>query len=178
MTDSQNDRLWNDAYRLASVLAKSYDSKAPRPAGRASSRWDFVINFRVAPRIDQAGPSARNLELPGLNRPFELLRRNEPACPRLQRIRDNAGLGLDEIAPGLPEVRSFDDRHDTFDPVGRDPSRDVIGAQEAQRLLNSLLAVCPWLCGFAEDPAARPGSETVVALKEDGYAHGGAQLAV
>jgi hypothetical protein len=82
------------------------------------------------------------------------------------------------IAPGLPEVRSFDDRHDAFDPVGRDPSRDVIGAQEAQRLLNSLLAVCPWLCGFAEDPAARPGSETVVALKEDGYAHGGAQLAV
>jgi hypothetical protein len=127
--------------RIAGLaLGKILRLQGPPTYRSSVEQMQFRDQFPHGPTHRSGRPSARASESSGLNRLFEVLRRNEPVGPCLQRICDNAGLGLDEIAPGLPEVRSFDDRHDAFDPVGRDPSRDVICAQEAQRLLNSLLA--------------------------------------
>ena len=64
---------------------------------------------------------------------------------------DDAGLGADEIATGLRQVRMLNDGHDTFEPIHRDPGRDVVPKEQAQRLLHifSFLAVCLPLYGLA-----------------------------
>ena len=51
----------------------------------------------------------------------------------LQWIRDDAGLGSDEVASELPEIRSLNNRHDTFDRMRRAPSRDrILGCRIGQ----------------------------------------------
>src|SRR5713101_887174 len=59
---------------------------------------------------------------------------------------DDAGLGADEIATGLRQVRMLNDGHDTLEPIHRDPGRDVVPAEQAQRHICSLLAICSRLC--------------------------------
>jgi len=63
-------------------------------------------------------------------------------------------------------------------PVGR--GGGVVFAEQPPRLrrVGSLLAVCLSLGGLVEDPKACPRRKTVLALQEDRYAHGRAQLAV
>jgi hypothetical protein len=91
---------------------------------------------------------------------------------------DDAGLGADEIATGLRQIRVLNDGHDTLEPIHRDPGRDVVLTEQAPRYICSFLAICSGSGGFMEDPVACACSKTVIALKEDGYAHGGAQVAI
>jgi len=91
---------------------------------------------------------------------------------------DEAGLSADEIATGLRQVRVLNDGHDTLEPIHRDPGRDVVLTEQAPRYICSFLAICSRSGGFMEDPVACPCSKTIIALKEDWYAHGGAQVAI
>jgi hypothetical protein len=91
---------------------------------------------------------------------------------------DEAGLSADEIATGLRQVRVLNDGHDTIEPIHRDPGRDVELKEQAPRYICSFLAICSRSGGFMEDPVACPCSKTIIALKDDGYTHGGAQVAL
>ena len=75
---------------------------------------------------------------------------------------DDAGLGADKIATGLRQVRMLNDGHDTLEPIHRDPGRDVLPAEQAQRYICSLLAICSRFGGLMEDPVACPCSKTVL----------------
>ena len=101
------------------MASDAHGGKALKVASQNEGLWN---EYQVSP--ETSWKSA------GLNRLFEELRRNEPLCPFLQRVCDNARLRADEIAAGLLEVRPFDHRQDALDPMRRDPSWDVVSIEK------------------------------------------------
>src|SRR5262249_14228571 len=114
----------------------------PRPPGGRMQLRN--VEMQLAPALHAVGTRPRRSIAPGISRSqigravasrrevatirapsasrfgFRSIARSsrDPLCPHFQRMHDDAGIGLYEVAAALPEAGPFDDGDNPFDPVG------------------------------------------------------------